>query len=76
LARRGVGTVPPVTSGSAVFYDENTHLPLPASVFAPESAGVHPLLVASFAAAVAARCGEPEVIENYTQYKSVCIDLS
>ena len=36
-------------------YDENTHLPLPASVFAPESAGVHPLVVASFAAAMAAR---------------------
>jgi nucleoside-diphosphate-sugar epimerase len=44
------------TSGSAVFgvfnggdatdivYDEDTRLPLPASVFAPESAGVHPLL--------------------------------
>ena len=55
------------TSGSAVFgvfnggdatdtvYDEDARLPLPASVFAPESAGVHPLLAAGFAAAMAAR---------------------
>jgi nucleoside-diphosphate-sugar epimerase len=55
------------TSGSAVFgvfnggdatdtvYDEDARLPLPASVFAPESAGVHPLLVAGFGAAMAAR---------------------
>jgi nucleoside-diphosphate-sugar epimerase len=55
------------TSGSAVFgvfnggdatdtvYDENARLPLPASVFAPESAGVHPLLAAGFGAAMAAR---------------------
>src|SRR3954470_16694849 len=46
------------TSGSAVFgvfnggdatdtvCDEDTRLPLPVSVFAPESAGVHPLLAA------------------------------
>jgi nucleoside-diphosphate-sugar epimerase len=55
------------TSGSAVFgvfnrgdatdtvYDEDAQLPLPASVFAPESAGVHPLLAAGFGAAMAAR---------------------
>jgi nucleoside-diphosphate-sugar epimerase len=55
------------TSGSAVFgifnggdatdtvYDEDTELPLPASVFAPASAGVHPLLVAGFGDAMAAR---------------------
>ena len=55
------------TSGSAVFgvfnggdatdtvYDEGARLPLPASVFAPESAGVHPLLAAGFGAAMAAR---------------------
>jgi nucleoside-diphosphate-sugar epimerase len=55
------------TSGSAVFgvfnggdatdtvYDEDAVLPLPASVYAPESAGVHPLLAAGFAAAMAAR---------------------
>jgi nucleoside-diphosphate-sugar epimerase len=55
------------TSGSAVFgvfnggnatdtiYDEDTRLPLPASVFAPASAGVHPLLAAGFGAAMAAR---------------------
>jgi nucleoside-diphosphate-sugar epimerase len=55
------------TSGSAVFgtfndgeatdtvYDEAAPLPLPESVFAPASAGVHPLLVAGFADAMAAR---------------------
>src|SRR6201987_5210422 len=55
------------TSGSAVFggfhggdatdtvYDEDTRLPLPAAVFAPESAGVHTLLAAGFGAAMAAR---------------------
>jgi nucleoside-diphosphate-sugar epimerase len=55
------------TSGSAVFgvfnggdaidtvYDEGAHLPLPASVFAPASAGVHPLLAAGFEAAMATR---------------------
>src|SRR3984957_17081154 len=55
------------TSGSAVFgvfnhgdatdtaYDEDARLPLPASVFAPPSAGVHPLLAAGFGAAMAAR---------------------
>jgi nucleoside-diphosphate-sugar epimerase len=55
------------TSGSAVFgtfnggdatdtvYAEDAPLPLPESVFAPASAGVHPLLVAGFADAMAAR---------------------
>jgi nucleoside-diphosphate-sugar epimerase len=55
------------TSGSAVFgvfnggdatetvYDEAARLPLPSSVFAPASAGVHPLLAAGFAGAMAAR---------------------
>jgi nucleoside-diphosphate-sugar epimerase len=55
------------TSGSAVFgifnggdatdtvYDENARLPLPASEFAPASAGVHPLLAAGFGDAMAAR---------------------
>src|SRR2546421_12813333 len=56
LADHGGGLV--FTSGSAVFgtfnggdatdtvYDEDASLPLPESVFAPASAGVHPLLVA------------------------------
>src|SRR6476469_4696416 len=55
------------TSGSAVFgvfnggdatdtvYNEDARLPLPTSVFAPESAGVHALLAAGFGAAMAAR---------------------
>jgi nucleoside-diphosphate-sugar epimerase len=55
------------TSGSAVFgtfnggeatetvYDEDAPLPLLESVFAPASAGVHPMLVAGFAEAMAAR---------------------
>jgi nucleoside-diphosphate-sugar epimerase len=36
-------------------YDEDACLPLPASVFAPASAGVHPLLAAGFGGAMAAR---------------------
>src|ERR1700730_4527418 len=55
------------TSGSAVFrgfhgggapdtgYGQDARLPLPASVFAPPSAGVAPLLAAGFGAAMAAR---------------------
>jgi len=55
------------TSGSAVFgtfnrgdatdtvYDEDSPLPLPESVFAPPSSGVHPLLVAGFGDSMAAR---------------------
>lgn len=55
------------TSGSAVFgtfnggdatdtvYPEDSPLPLPASVFAPRSSGVHPLLVAGFGDSMAAR---------------------
>jgi nucleoside-diphosphate-sugar epimerase len=54
-------------SGSAVFgvfnggdgtdtvYDEDARLPLPASVYAPASACVHPLLAAGFGEAMAAR---------------------
>ncbi|HWN31543.1 MAG TPA: NAD-dependent epimerase/dehydratase family protein [Pseudonocardia sp.] len=55
------------TSGSAVFgtfnggdatdtvYPEDSPLPLPESVFAPPSSGVHPLMVAGFGDAMAAR---------------------
>jgi nucleoside-diphosphate-sugar epimerase len=77
------------TSGSAVFgvfnggdatdtvYNEDARLPLPASVFAPESAGVHPLLAAGFSAALDARVeADPTSWRGYTQYKSVWIDLS
>jgi nucleoside-diphosphate-sugar epimerase len=65
LADRGGALV--FTSGSAVFgtfnggdatdtvYDEDSSLPLPESVFAPASAGVHPLLVAGFGDSMAAR---------------------
>jgi nucleoside-diphosphate-sugar epimerase len=61
------GGAPVFTRGSAVFgvfnggdatdtvYDEGARLPLPSSVFAPASAGVHPLLAAGFEAAMAAR---------------------
>src|SRR6478735_1716648 len=57
------------TSGSAVFgvlnggdatdtvYDEDTRLPLPASVFAPASAGVHPVLAAGNVRGVVVRPG-------------------
>ena len=40
---------------SHVVYDEEVALPLPASVFAPDSAKVHPMVVAGFGAAMAAR---------------------
>ena len=40
---------------SDVVYDEAVSLPLPQSVFAPESAHVHPMIVAGFGAAMAAR---------------------
>jgi hypothetical protein len=44
--------------------------------FAPESAGVHPLLAAGHRGAMAARVEAAwKFIENYTQYKSVWIDL-
>jgi nucleoside-diphosphate-sugar epimerase len=55
------------TSGSAVvgifadgeashtIHDENVVLPLPESIFAPASANVHPMLVAGFSGAMAAR---------------------
>jgi nucleoside-diphosphate-sugar epimerase len=65
------------TSGSAVFgvfnggeqtnvvYDEDSPVPLPASTFAPASAGVHPLLVAGFGDSMAARVeAEREVLEH------------
>ena len=65
------------TSGSAVFgvfnggeetrvvYDEDSRAPLPASTFAPASAGVHPLLVAGFGDAMAARVEtEQEVLRH------------
>jgi nucleoside-diphosphate-sugar epimerase len=72
LADRGGALV--FTSGSAVFgsfnggdatdavYDEDSSLPLPASLFAPASAGVHPLLATGFAAAMAARVGTEKAV--------------
>jgi nucleoside-diphosphate-sugar epimerase len=62
------------TSGSAVFgsfnggeatdavYDEDARLPLPESVFAPASAGVHPMLVAGFGEAMAARVDTEQAV--------------
>ncbi len=40
---------------SQVVYDEKVGLPLPESVFAPPSANVHPMVVAGFGGAMAAR---------------------
>lgn len=40
---------------SSVIYDEDVPLPLPESVFAPASAHVHPMVVAGFGGAMAAR---------------------
>jgi nucleoside-diphosphate-sugar epimerase len=42
-------------AASGVVYDEAVALPLPESVFAPDSAHVHPMVVAGFGAAMAAR---------------------
>ena len=42
-------------AASSVIYDEDVSLPLPESVFAPASAQVHPMLVAGFGGAMAAR---------------------
>jgi nucleoside-diphosphate-sugar epimerase len=66
-ALEGSGKTLLFTSGSAVvgtfadgeasdvIYDEAVSLPLPASVFAPDEARVHPMVVAGFGAAMAAR---------------------
>ena len=74
------------TSGSAVFgvfnggdatdtvYDEDTRLPLPASVFAPESAGVHPLLAAGFGAAMAARVETERAVLADGDVRGVVVD--
>ena len=40
---------------SSVVYDEDAVLPLPEAVFAPDSANVHPMVIAGFGAAMAAR---------------------
>jgi nucleoside-diphosphate-sugar epimerase len=42
-------------AASDVVYDETVRLPLPESVFAPDDAHVHPMVVAGFGAAMAAR---------------------
>jgi nucleoside-diphosphate-sugar epimerase len=67
VALEGSGKTLLFTSGSAVVgtfsggeasqvvYDEKVVLPLPESVFAPSSAGVHPMIVAGFGGAMAAR---------------------
>jgi hypothetical protein len=85
-AEQGVGTVP--TCGSAAFGVfsgrrchrhrlRRRHPPTSSDIgFAPESAGVHPLLAAGHRGAMAARVEAAwKFIENYTQYKSVWIDL-
>ena len=53
----GSAVVGTFTDGEAspVVYDEDVALPLPASVFAPDFAKVHPMVVAGFSAAMAAR---------------------
>ena len=49
-----VGTFAAGEASSAV-YGEDVHLPLPEDVFAPAAAEVHPMVVAGFGAAMAAR---------------------
>jgi nucleoside-diphosphate-sugar epimerase len=73
------------TSGSAVFgvfndghathvaYDEDSRLPLPASTFAPPSAGVHPMLVAGFGDSMAARVETEQAVLRHPAVRGIVI---
>jgi nucleoside-diphosphate-sugar epimerase len=73
------------TSGSAVFgvfnggeatdvvYDEDARLPLPASTFAPPSAGVHPILAAGFADAMSARVETEQEVLGHSGLRGIVI---
>jgi nucleoside-diphosphate-sugar epimerase len=73
------------TSGSAVFgvfsagsasdtvYDENAAAPLPRAVFAPASAGVHPMLVHGFGAAMAARVDTERAVTSARGIRGIVV---
>jgi len=73
------------TSGSAVFgvfgagegtgivYDEDSRLPLPASTFAPPSAGVHPMLLAGFSDSMAARVDTEHTVLGHPDIRGIVI---
>jgi nucleoside-diphosphate-sugar epimerase len=73
------------TSGSAVFgvfnggnatdivYDEETDLPLPASVFAPASARVHPMIAAGLAGAMAARVETEQAVTTAAGVRGIVV---
>jgi nucleoside-diphosphate-sugar epimerase len=73
------------TSGSAVFgvfnggedtnvvYDEDSRVPLPASVFAPASVGVHSLLVAGFGDSMAARVETEQEVLSHPNTRGIVI---
>jgi nucleoside-diphosphate-sugar epimerase len=56
---------------SAVVYDEAVALPLPESVFAPDDAHVHPMVVAGFGAAMAARIETENDVLNTPGVKGI-----
>ncbi len=56
---------------SSVVYDEGVSLPLPESVFAPDTANVHPMVVAGFGAAMAARIETENAVVGATGLKGV-----
>jgi nucleoside-diphosphate-sugar epimerase len=56
---------------SNVVYDEAVSLPLRESVFAPDSAGVHPMIIAGFGAAMAARIETESDVLNTPGVKGI-----
>lgn len=73
------------TSGSAVFgvfnngeatghmYDESAELPLPASVFAPQSAAVHPMIAGGLGAAMAARVQTEQTVTSAVGVRGIVV---
>ncbi len=59
--------------GSDVVYDEDSPVPLPASTFAPRSAGVHPLLAAGFGDSMAARVETEQEVLRHTGTRGIVI---
>jgi len=59
--------------GSDVVYNEHSRVPLPASTFAPPSAGVHPLLAAGFGDAMAARVETEREVLGHAATRGIVI---
>jgi len=71
----GSGVVGTFADGEAsdVVYDEAVSLPLPESVFAPDTARVHPMVVAAFGAAMAARIETEEAVLHTPGVRGIVI---